>query len=135
MKQLHLFPFRFALLCVLCGQLSAAEPPIQKPNILVILADDLGFSDIGCYGSDIRTPNLDGLAKGGLRFTQFYNTALCQPSAPEFPAVLRSEWRLPDGRKGAVFACAANEAITFESAGRNMTLQPGEATFLQSAGR
>lgn len=51
-----------------------------RPNILLILADDLGFSDLGCYGSDIRTPNLDGLAKDGLRFTQFYNTARCWPT-------------------------------------------------------
>jgi arylsulfatase A-like enzyme len=51
-----------------------------RPNILVILADDLGFSDIGCYGGEIQTPNLDGLAAGGLRFTQFYNTARCWPS-------------------------------------------------------
>jgi arylsulfatase A-like enzyme len=47
------------------------------PNILVILVDDMGFSDIGCYGSEIPTPNIDALAKGGVRFTQFYNTARC----------------------------------------------------------
>lgn len=52
----------------------------QRPNILIILADDLGFSDIGCYGSEIATPNLDRLAADGLRFTQFYNTARCWPS-------------------------------------------------------
>jgi arylsulfatase A-like enzyme len=51
-----------------------------RPNIVVILADDLGFSDIGCYGSEIKTPNLDKLAAGGLRFTQFYNTARCWPT-------------------------------------------------------
>ena len=59
--------------------LSAAEGP-ARPNVVVILADDLGFSDLGCYGSEIRTPHLDGLAAGGLRFTQFYNTARCWPS-------------------------------------------------------
>ena len=48
--------------------------------MIVILADDLGFSDLGCYGGEIKTPNLDGLAAGGLRFTQFYNTARCWPS-------------------------------------------------------
>ncbi|MEI6536241.1 MAG: sulfatase-like hydrolase/transferase, partial [Verrucomicrobiaceae bacterium] len=52
----------------------------KRPNILVILADDLGFSDIGCYGSEIATPNLDQLASDGLRFTQFYNTAKCHSS-------------------------------------------------------
>lgn len=52
----------------------------QKPNIVLILADDLGFADLGCYGSEIPTPNLDSLAKGGLRFTQFYNGARCCPT-------------------------------------------------------
>lgn len=51
-----------------------------KPNIVIILVDDMGFSDIGCYGSEIPTPNLDKLAAGGLRFTQFYNTARCCPT-------------------------------------------------------
>ncbi len=50
------------------------------PNIVLILADDMGFSDIGCYGGEIRTPNLDRLAAGGLRFSQCYNCALCGPS-------------------------------------------------------
>ncbi len=66
----------FALLCVLCGHSSAAA----KPNVLLIVADDMGYSDAGCFGSDIATPNLDALAKDGLRFTQFYNTARCWPS-------------------------------------------------------
>jgi arylsulfatase A-like enzyme len=52
----------------------------QRPNIVLIMADDMGYSDIGCYGGEIRTPNLDGLAAGGLRFTQFYNTARCCPT-------------------------------------------------------
>jgi arylsulfatase len=50
------------------------------PNIVFILADDLGYSDLGCYGGEIATPNLDSLAKEGLRFTQFYNTARCWPT-------------------------------------------------------
>lgn len=57
----------------------AAEAP-RRPNVVVILADDLGYSDLGCYGGEIRTPNLDGLASDGLRFTRFYNTARCWPS-------------------------------------------------------
>src|SRR4249920_4217612 len=57
---------------------NAAEP--TKPNVLIILADDMGFSDAGCYGGEIQTPNLDALAKNGLRFTQFYNTARCWPT-------------------------------------------------------
>src|ERR1043165_3667441 len=52
----------------------------EKPNIIVILADDVGYSDVGCYGSEIQTPNLDKLAANGLRFTQFYNTARCCPT-------------------------------------------------------
>lgn len=53
---------------------------VKQPNILLILNDDMGYSDIGCYGSEIETPHLDRLAAGGLRFTQFYNTARCCPS-------------------------------------------------------
>jgi arylsulfatase A-like enzyme len=54
--------------------------PARKPNFLVILADDMGFSDARCYGGDVDTPNLDRLATGGLRFTQAYSTARCGPS-------------------------------------------------------
>jgi len=52
----------------------------DRPNFLVILADDLGYSDLGCYGGEVQTPNLDSLAAGGLRYTQFYNTARCWPT-------------------------------------------------------
>ena len=52
----------------------------MRPNILVVMADDLGFSDLRCYGSDIDTPNLDALAKNGLRFTQFHNASRCCPT-------------------------------------------------------
>ena len=63
---------------LLVTPLFAAEP--ARPNIIVILADDMGFSDLGCYGGEIDTPNLDSLAKGGVRFTQFYNMARCCPT-------------------------------------------------------
>ncbi len=65
-----------------CSLLGVATSSLagERPNVLVILADDLGFSDLGCYGSEIETPNLDRLASGGLRFTQFYNTARCWPT-------------------------------------------------------
>lgn len=56
----------------------AAAPP--RPNIILILVDDMGFSDIGCYGSEIETPNIDRLASQGVRFTQFYSCARCCPS-------------------------------------------------------
>jgi arylsulfatase A-like enzyme len=62
---------------MLAGTARAADAP---PNFVVILADDLGYSDIGCYGSEIQTPNLDALAAGGLRYTDFYNTARCWPT-------------------------------------------------------
>ena len=65
------------LLATLVGTSSFAA---AKPNIVFILADDLGYSDIGSYGGDIATPNLDSLANNGLRFTQFYNTARCWPT-------------------------------------------------------
>lgn len=52
----------------------------ERPNLIYIMSDDMGYSDIGCYGSEIETPTLDGLAANGLRFTQFYNTARCCPT-------------------------------------------------------
>jgi arylsulfatase A-like enzyme len=69
-----------ALAASIAGQVYASGQIPSRPNIVVILADDLGFSDVGCYGGEIKTPNLDRLAAGGLRFTQFYNTARCWPS-------------------------------------------------------
>lgn len=59
---------------------SAARSDISPPNIIVILADDLGYSDLGCYGGEISTPNIDSLAAGGVKFTQMYNSARCCPS-------------------------------------------------------
>jgi arylsulfatase len=52
----------------------------EKPNVILILADDMGWSDLGCYGSEVATPNLDAMANQGIRFTQMYNTAKCMPS-------------------------------------------------------
>lgn len=57
-----------------------AQAPKQKPNIVIILADDMGFSDIGCFGSEITTPNIDRFAHEGLKMTQFYNAGRCCPS-------------------------------------------------------
>lgn len=62
------------------AQLGPEKSASEKPNVLIILADDLGWSDIGCFGSEISTPNIDALAKDGLRFTQFYNSARCSPT-------------------------------------------------------
>ncbi|MFN5804794.1 MAG: arylsulfatase, partial [Opitutia bacterium] len=66
------------LIALAAAALACAAP--SRPNVMMILADDLGYSDLGCYGGEIATPNLDGLAQNGLRFTQFYNTARCWPS-------------------------------------------------------
>ncbi|MFZ5830157.1 MAG: arylsulfatase [Planctomycetota bacterium] len=68
-----------ALLCVFAAQRETIAAS-GKPNFLIIVADDMGFSDAGCYGGEIATPHLDALAAGGLRFTQFYNTARCWPT-------------------------------------------------------
>jgi len=79
---------RHLLICVLASTIVSlaasrtahAADTGRRPNIVIIMADDMGFSDIGCYGSEIATPNLDRLAKDGLRFTQFYNGARCCPT-------------------------------------------------------
>ncbi|MFO0949381.1 MAG: arylsulfatase [Planctomycetota bacterium] len=70
------------LLLLLCCSLGSRVSVAQAahPNIVLILADDLGFSDLGCYGGEIATPTLDRIADEGVRFTQFYNTARCWPS-------------------------------------------------------
>jgi len=69
------------LAAALLSEAAAGEAePAPRPNIVLIMADDLGFADLGCYGGEIETPVLDALAKDGLRFTQFYNTAKCHSS-------------------------------------------------------
>jgi arylsulfatase len=90
--------------------LHAADAPAKRPNILIIVADDMGFSDAGCYGGEIQTPNLDGLAAGGLRFTQFYSTARCWPSRAAiltgyYPQAVRRDnltGDFGDGEKGGI---------------------------------
>jgi len=70
----------FSLTSLSNNQGNARSNRTKKPNILLILVDDMGWSDIGCYGGEVRTPNLDRLAGQGIRFTQFHNTAKCGPS-------------------------------------------------------
>ena len=77
MRMRSLF-LRVAVGAIVSG--ASAFAAAAKPNIVVILADDMGFSDLGCYGSEIPTPNLDALAADGLRFSQFYNTGRCCPT-------------------------------------------------------
>src|ERR1043165_3678090 len=74
MKKLFLLP------CVAFLSFPLLGAPAKRPNVMIILADDMGFSDAGCYGGEIKTPNLDRLAANGIRFSQFYNTARCWPT-------------------------------------------------------
>ena len=79
MKQLQPLKHPFLLLNLLaCAGVCFADD--TRPNIVLIMADDMGYSDVGCYGGEINTPNIDGLANDGLRFTQFYNTGRCCPT-------------------------------------------------------
>src|SRR4029079_8179959 len=68
------------VVALLYGTAMASEPLAPRPNVVVILSDDMGFSDLGCYGGEIATPHLDALAGNGVRFTQFYNVARCCPT-------------------------------------------------------
>ena len=71
---------RWALMGCIIATLSSAQSSPAQPNIVLILADDLGYSDLSSFGGEIETPNLDALADDGLRFTQFYNTGRCWPT-------------------------------------------------------
>ncbi len=75
---LHRFLYSVAALWMLVAPAVVAAD--ERPNIVLIMVDDLGFSDFGCYGSEIETPNVDALAREGLRMSQFYNTAKCHSS-------------------------------------------------------
>ncbi len=70
------------------NELLAEDDP--RPNIILILADDLGYSDIGCYGGEIETPNLNRLAEDGIRFTHFYNTSRSCPTRASLLMRIRS---------------------------------------------
>lgn len=72
-----LLAFGVVVFACFSGAMAADTP---RPNIIIVLSDDMGYSDLGCYGGEIQTPNLDALAAGGLRFTQFYNGARCCPT-------------------------------------------------------
>ena len=75
-------------LATLILSVNACNPPAakaaDKPNIIYIMSDDMGYSDIGCYGSEIKTPNLNSLADDGIRFTQFYNSRTLLPHTGQF---------------------------------------------------
>ena len=73
----RLFSAFSILACTLLSQISAAP---KQPNILLVMADDMGWTDLGCYGSEIETPNLDSLAQQGTLFTNFYTSVSCSPT-------------------------------------------------------
>ncbi len=89
--------------------LPAAEPakPPARPNILIILVDDMGYSDIGCFGSEIKTPNIDRLAGNGIKFAEMYNTAKCFPTR----ACLQTGLYYQRTDKGYVHAATLGEAL------------------------
>ena len=68
------------LISIMDSSYAQKQGKTKKPNVVLFLVDDLGFSDLGCYGSEISTPNLDRIAQQGIRFTHFYNTSRCCPS-------------------------------------------------------
>src|SRR4051812_46237006 len=83
MKRLQVFlllAIAIAFAVTLPTYVVAGSPTKRPPNFVIFLADDMGFSDAGCYGGEIETPNLDALASHGIRYTQFYNTARCWPT-------------------------------------------------------
>ena len=118
--------FRIVLALCLVGVLSAAvhaKPPSfakaseGKPNILVVLFDDLGYSDLGCYGGEIQTPNIDALAANGVRFESFYNSARCCPSRaslmtglyPPQAGIASFTTRNPDKKRGPAYLGRLND--------------------------
>ena len=88
MKQIWLYFFvivavilgAFLLYVQISSKSKTAKMSSEKPNIIFILSDDVGYSDVGAYGSEIRTPHIDRLADEGIRFANFYNMAKCEPS-------------------------------------------------------
>lgn len=112
--------FKFLLITLFVGEFSLAQDkePI-KPNIVLIMADDMGFSDIGCFGSEIPTPNIDALAANGIRFTQFYNSARCSPTRASLLTGLNPHQ-------------AGMGRLAEERAGLTATAQPGYLGYLNT---
>ena len=81
MKKLHFFIIIFLFFVgYACKNRSSTSENLQRPNILLILVDDLGYSDLGCFGGEIKTPAIDNLASEGIRVTDFYVSPLCAPT-------------------------------------------------------
>jgi len=79
-----------------CGRRDAGSPG-ERPNIVMIMSDDMGYSDLGCYGGEIRTPHLDRLGFGGMRFTRFYTNNVCSPSRAALMTGIQSDLSLELG--------------------------------------
>ncbi len=110
------------LACCLWGATAIQTQAADRPNVLVILADDLGYSDLGCYGGEIPTPNLDRLASHGVRFTQCYNSARCCPSRaslvtglyPHQTGIAAMTQSKPDPQRGPAYLGHLNDqCVTF----------------------
>ncbi|NQT85895.1 sulfatase-like hydrolase/transferase, partial [bacterium] len=82
-----------------------------RPNIIVVMADDMGFSDLGCYGGEIKTPTIDRLAKEGVRFSQFYNCALCGPSRASLMTGCYP-WQVGQAPGASIFANLKKNCVT-----------------------
>jgi arylsulfatase A-like enzyme len=136
---------RLAILVPLWFAFVFAAIGATKPNIIVVLSDDMGFSDIGCYGGEIETPNLDTLARNGVRFTQFYNTARCCPTRASLLSGLyphqagvghMMEDRGHDGYRGTLNRQCATIAEVLKTAGyRNYAVGKWHVTPGQNAER
>ncbi len=111
------------------GLVLSAAYAVPQPNIIVILCDDVGYSDLGCFGSEINTPNLDALAQEGVRFTQFYNTARCCPTRASLLTGLYAH-QVGIGHMTDAWSTKAGEAYAGELSRKSVTL----AEVLKSAG-
>jgi arylsulfatase len=101
----------FVSLSASCWTASQVKAAPDRPNIIVVMADDMGFSDLGCYGGEIKTPTIDGLAKDGVRFSQFYNCALCGPSRASLMTGCYP-WRVGQAPGKSIFANLAKNCAT-----------------------
>jgi arylsulfatase len=77
-NKLLIFLIPFLILC--CSDKNEDEYSESRPNILLIMADDMGYTDIGSFGSEIETPNIDALAEKGIRFSNFHTSVSCSPT-------------------------------------------------------
>ena len=129
----------------LCAMAHAAT---EKPNILLIMVDDMGWSDLGCYGGELDTPNIDSLASDGLRFTAFYNNASCGPTRASLLSGLYCQqtghrgdiWNQPKDFSKCVMISEVLQANGYHTAmvgkwqGRDLAVKRGFDRFLSRNG-